>query len=108
MYDEVKNESLSKKIRDSRKRNEVISNETVRRIKKQVYLMVRMPYLNLSDKVYYLISCTYFAAIVIASHALGSNIETRRELNILNLIDSVSSAIVPTAIIFLCGGHFYY
>ena len=67
-----------------------------------------MPYLNLSNKVYFLISCSYFVAIVIASHALGSNIETRRDLNALNVIDSVSSAIIPTAIIFLCGGHFYY
>lgn len=60
-----------------------------------------MPYLNLSGKVYYIITCSFYALMVIMAHYFGRSIY-------LDTIDKVSSAIVPTAIIYLCAGHFYH
>jgi hypothetical protein len=67
-----------------------------------------MPYLNLSYKEYYSITCTFFLLITLVSQIFGPSSRDAAKGFVLRSIDSVTGALIPTAIIYLCGGHFYY
>jgi hypothetical protein len=77
-------------------------------VRKQIYIMVRMPYLNLSDKEFYFISSSLYIFIVLIAHVFGSTYSDPKRGHILSSIDKVSSGIVPISIMYILAGHFYY
>lgn len=66
-----------------------------------------MPYLNLSDKEYYIMAGGFFSLILLVANLLGASIHNDRAGVILNIVDKISASIVPTALIYLLPSFFY-
>ncbi len=76
-------------------------------MRKQIYVIVRMPYLNLSDKEYYTISCGFFGLLLLIANLLGASMHDDQAGVFLNIVDKISASLVPTALIYLLPGFFY-
>eukprot|EP00347_Sterkiella_histriomuscorum_P021377 403334186 len=110
MYDELKNRSLSKKIEDLKLglSKKTYSIDQLSKVRKQIYQLVRMPYLKLSNYEFYLITGTYYVISILMSAIFGSCLLDEDKGKNLASVVEISSAIIQPVIMFTCPGYFYY
>ncbi len=66
-----------------------------------------MPYLNLSNKEYYIISCSLFSILILTANLFGSTTFSPNSGLIHKIVDKITGSMVSTAMIILLPALFY-
>ena len=111
LYDEFKNRGISSKINDLKTHsssNAPYSALMVKKIRKDLYQIVRQPFLKLSSKEYYIISTIVYAFTIPPIIIMHFFVNTSTYLLLVHWeILNLSCAIVEPIIIFIVAGYYY-